>query len=203
MYKVFIDNHTLYIATSLEDFPELSFKEIEIIELHEFLQNQSLILTPNKSVNCVVITNDCDKAFKKIFKNYQKITAAGGIVNRVDEYLFIKRHGLWDIPKGKVEKNEDVKIAAVREIEEECGITAPEIIKELTITYHTYYFKGKDVLKKTHWYLMLYDKMEELIPQTEEDITEVKWFKKHEFDIVMGHTYPSIVDVIDSLLKEE
>lgn len=197
MYKVFIDNYTLYIATSLEVFPELKSKEIEIIELDEFLKNQSSMQTPNTPVNCVIITADCDKAFKKIFKNHQKITAAGGIVKRGEEYLFIKRHGLWDIPKGKVEKGEDVKIAAVREIEEECGISDPKIVRELTVTYHTYNFKDKDVLKKTYWYLMSYDKTEELIPQTEEGITEVKWFKKDEFDVVIKETYPSIVDVIE------
>ena len=197
MYKVFIDNYTLYIATSLEVFPELKSKEIEIIELDMFLKNQPLMQTPNMPVNCAVITADCDRAFKKIFKNHQKITAAGGIVKRGDEYLFIKRHGLWDIPKGKVEKGEDVQIAAVREIEEECGISDPKIVREITKTYHTYNFKGKDVLKKTYWYLMSYDKMEELIPQTEEGITEVKWFKKDEFDVVIKETYPSIIDVIE------
>ena len=34
----------------------------------------------------------------------------------------IQRLGDWDLPKGKVEKREGVEAAAVREVQEECGL---------------------------------------------------------------------------------
>ena len=43
------------------------------------------------------------------------------------EVLLIQRSGLWDIPKGKVEKNETATEAAIREAEEEIGILSNEI----------------------------------------------------------------------------
>ena len=37
-------------------------------------------------------------------------------------YLFIYRNDKWDLPKGKIEKNEVVIEAAVREVMEETGV---------------------------------------------------------------------------------
>ena len=44
------------------------------------------------------------------------------MVRKADAYLFILRNVVWDIPKGKLEKGETPELAAVREIEEECGL---------------------------------------------------------------------------------
>ena len=109
----------------------------------------------------------------------------------------IFRNGLWDIPKGKVETGEDYETAGIREVEEECGIVNPIIETFLCETYHTYVFKGTNVLKKTMWYVMNYSGPKVLVPQTEEGITNVKWFSKEEFFEVRGNTYGSINEVID------
>lgn len=194
MYKVFIDNSILFIASSLENVPEIH----QIIDFDKFsfslLNNNKL---PVK--NSVLLHDNPERVFKTLFKDYEKIDAAGGIVKREDEYLFIKRHGFWDIPKGKVEKNEPIELAAVREIEEECGISKPRIDHKLCTTLHTYQFKGKDVLKTTHWFLLFYEGDEVAVPQLEEDITEVRWFRRHEFQRILENTYPSIHDVLAKL----
>jgi 8-oxo-dGTP pyrophosphatase MutT (NUDIX family) len=44
----------------------------------------------------------------------------------------ILRLGKWDLPKGKMEKNEEPMICAIREVEEECGIKA-KIIENMAI----------------------------------------------------------------------
>jgi 8-oxo-dGTP pyrophosphatase MutT (NUDIX family) len=144
---------------------------------------------------------DTEKELLETFSNHRFIEAAGGIVRRGNLFLFIKRNGKWDIPKGKLDAGESVEEAAVREIEEECGLVAPEIFDHLINTWHTYEHKGKMVIKKTYWYLLDESEEVELIPQEEEGITEVKFFKVDEFDVVRSNTYGSITEVIDQLIS--
>jgi 8-oxo-dGTP pyrophosphatase MutT (NUDIX family) len=114
-----------------------------------------------------------------------------------DKYLFIKRNGRWDLPKGKLELNEKKKDAAVREVEEECGLKIKSLGSKLLKTYHVYEIKGKPVLKISSWYSMEAKAKQKLIPQLEEGITEVKWFKKEDWGLIRANTYPNILDVID------
>lgn len=136
------------------------------------------------------------------FKDHNFIEAAGGLVQSNQKFLFIKRQDVWDIPKGKLEKNEEVEAGALREIEEECGFKPGDlrINKKLMDTWHTYQHKGDRVLKKTHWFLIEeLNSNKDLKPQEEEGITEVKYFGREEFDIVLSNTYLSIADVISAL----
>ncbi|MCE3280839.1 MAG: hypothetical protein K0S44_3030 [Bacteroidetes bacterium] len=136
-------------------------------------------------------------AFKSFFK---VIEAAGGLVkNQKGEYLFILRNDKWDLPKGKIEKGESVKTAAVREVEEECGVKELEIVKELKTTFHTYTMNDKAVFKPTYWFEMSTADGSPLIPQTEEGITEVKWIAKKDLNQVRENTYDSILDIIKEL----
>lgn len=133
------------------------------------------------------------------FSKFKKIEAAGGIVVCDSELLFIKRHGLWDIPKGKMESNETPETTAIREIEEECGLTGQFLIrKKLIETFHTYEFKNKSVLKKTYWFLIDFFGEKTTKPQLEEAITEVTWFKKTDVPQIKTNTYSSIIDVLNA-----
>ena len=151
----------------------------------------------------------CDNAksyLKSIVNNIVLIEAAGGLVkNEEGEYLFIFRNDKWDLPKGKIEINEPVKEAAVREVEEECGIKVSKLGKKICKTYHVYISKGDVVLKKTHWYSMKFKGAARLKPQKEEGITDVRWFKKNFIDAILLNTFPSIVDVLvkKKLIKEK
>jgi 8-oxo-dGTP pyrophosphatase MutT (NUDIX family) len=141
------------------------------------------------------------KCFDTFFSSYKYIEAAGGAVfNTRNELLFIYRLKKWDLPKGKIEKGEDIESAALREVEEECGVDGLTIIKELSPTYHTYVLKGKNVLKKTYWFLMQTNFNGELIPQIEEDIEAVEWMKLDDIKgVVFPNTYPAIIDVVREL----
>ncbi len=141
--------------------------------------------------------NDARTFLKVIKKNITLIEAAGGLVkNENGEYLFIFRNGKWDIPKGKIEKDERVKEAAVREVEEECGIKVSELGDKICKTYHVYINRGEVVLKKTHWFKMRCKAQGKLKPQKEEGITDVRWFKKHHIEPIVENTFPSIMDVL-------
>jgi 8-oxo-dGTP pyrophosphatase MutT (NUDIX family) len=138
------------------------------------------------------------KAFmKKVVKSITLIEAAGGLVkNAAGAYLFIYRNDKWDLPKGKVEKKEKNKVAAVREVEEECGIKVTKLEDKICKTYHTYIYKGEVVLKKSHWYAMYYKGKAKLIPQVEEGITDVRWVEPEQISTLMENTFPSIIDVL-------
>ena len=132
------------------------------------------------------------------FKDMHKfVQAAGGTVS--DErgrLLVIRRLGIWDLPKGKVEKEEDIQHAAVREVQEECGLVEVRSTEPLTSTWHTYERKGKQHLKRTDWYLMEASSTEALTAQTEEDIEDVRWMDRSEVQTMKADTYPSLLPVI-------
>ena len=74
--------------------------------------------------------------WKDFSDNYKVIEAAGGLVfNQKNEILMIFRNGKWDLPKGKLEAGESVESCAVREVEEECGVSDLKIIKKLKDTF--------------------------------------------------------------------
>ena len=141
---------------------------------------------------------DFELGLKLLKKQLHFIMAAGGIVETPDhQSLFIHRLGCWDLPKGKVEPNESLPIAAQREIEEETGISDLKNIGELCRTWHTYAHKGREVLKETVWYVFKTTKAWPTIPQTEEDIFEAAWKSPEQWSEVEANTYPSILDVLD------
>ncbi len=127
------------------------------------------------------------------------LLAAGGLVqNEMGDILFMFRRGKWDLPKGKLDPGETLEECALREVEEETGVGQLELKKFLLQTLHEYEELGKVIEKKTHWYFMTTTSHQKLIPQTEEDITELRWIAPADFDIVLRNTYPAIVEVLRS-----
>ncbi|MDZ7716003.1 MAG: NUDIX domain-containing protein [Balneolaceae bacterium] len=109
----------------------------------------------------------------------EKIIAAGGVLFKVkkgDIYvLLIYRRGVWDLPKGKLEKGEDIEECAIREVKEEVGCSTPKSFGKLTTTYHEYEESGVDYGKTTHWYAMKTATENDFTPEVEEDIQKVAW----------------------------
>ncbi len=197
MYKVFVD-HKPIIFVSQEDcaVKPLTVKFKDLPNTREELR--PLLEMVELDYPLYVCCKDVDKAFKKYFKGYKKVLAAGGIVHRKEKYLIIKRNGMWDIPKGKIERGEDREVAAIREIEEECGITGPKVEQFLTHTYHLFKYKGLDAIKTTYWYLLSYDGPKETTPQVNEGITKVKWVSFERMLSIRGKTYGSINELLDA-----
>lgn len=135
-------------------------------------------------------------------QNLYFIEAAGGLIKKGDKYLFIYRLGKWDLPKGKLDKGEGIREAAIRECEEECGIDELKIEHALSPTFHVYKYKSKLALKRTHWFFMSSTSTKVLKPQLEENIEEVKWFGMDEINsIVKKNSYYTILDVIEEGLS--
>ena len=132
------------------------------------------------------------------FGQFELIKAGGGIIrNEKGEILLIFRRGKWDLPKGKLDSSETIEECAIREVKEETGLTHVELGKPIGITYHTYVEKGTMILKESHWFEMKANSSETLIPQTEEDILEIKWASDDELQECLKNTYSTIKDVLE------
>lgn len=127
-------------------------------------------------------------------ENFKIVKAAGGIVrNKKNELLAIRRNGIWDLPKGKIESGEKIEEAATREVEEECGIGDLQIEDYFDTTFHVYPLKNKiNAFKPTYWFAMTTKFEGHLIPQLEEGITEAKFLSKREEDEIKEITFPSL-----------
>ncbi|MCW8898557.1 MAG: NUDIX domain-containing protein [Flavobacteriales bacterium] len=152
----------------------------------------------DKLKHLVFLTLTPEEDFIRFKNNFELIIAAGGKVsNAAGNILFIFRLGKWDLPKGKVEVGETLEESAIREVEEECGISKLTIINHLKDTYHLYELNNKMVIKQSVWYEMKTDDTSKLIPQTEENITDARWMNDEEIQHeVLKNTYPSIREII-------
>lgn len=131
----------------------------------------------------------------ELVQGHRLIHAAGGIVsNDCGEILMIYRLDKWDFPKGKVESGERYDEAALREVTEETGVFGITLGDALPSTFHTYTLHGEPILKETHWYRM-YAPKQELIPQTEEDISKALWIPKEEVEEKLQNSYATLRDL--------
>jgi 8-oxo-dGTP pyrophosphatase MutT (NUDIX family) len=209
MYTIYIENIPVFIGKNSPENQFNDFQNVKSLFFNELpnMGKLKVILEEIKqgSVRFLhLISNNAAADFEVFCKEFKLIVAAGGLVqNSEGKYLLIERLGWWDLPKGKVEPNEAVSLAAVREVEEECGIPKPEIISELPCTWHVYVLKNKWILKQSVWYAMKSDFKGKLIPQTEEDITACEWKSKDEVKLLLPKMYPSIAHLLEQVLFEK
>ena len=200
-YQVFINDHLLSItekAESNQQFKsELYLKRPdgeEIVTLVKWLLKES------EPMKLGLLNETAQEQWELFQKQFCIIEAAGGLVrNKNGAYLFIYRLGKWDLPKGKIEHGENAKEAAIREVEEECGISQLNLGKELPSTYHIYQQKEELILKRTYWFEMTYDSEEALIPQREEGIEKVVWVAPTNLEEQKKNTYESLKQMIQEL----
>lgn len=189
MYRIFVETTPILLSTQKdpgEDYLTLPIKEANIKEIIKKVKKGKL-----QKVNLYHPKEH--KLLKHFKKQIKPIITGGGLVyNPQNEILFIYRRGCWDLPKGKAEKNESIEETALREVEEETGVAPLEITKTLAPTYHIMKRKGKYRLKITYWYEMKTSFSQDLIPQTEEDITRAEWKNFKETKAALKNSYENI-----------
>lgn len=197
MYKVFIENNPIRFISIEEKVPLNKLKLYLKDTMSTRKKIEEVLKNAEKIEEIYVVCQNLEHDFHDYFSTYDFVEAAGGIVERKEKYLFIKRNGFWDIPKGKMEEGELPDESAIREVEEECGILRPKITGDICQTFHTYDYNGIPTLKKTYWYDMTFSGPKDVIPQIEEGITEAVWLKEKEISIIKENTFLSIIDVLD------
>jgi len=198
MYKVFFKDRTVFFR---DDFPEAFRTENGLFYKYESPENFSEIVSAFfrlERINSLYLFHNDLLFLQTEFKSlFTPIRAAGGLIrNSNNEFIVIRRNGLWDLPKGKTEKGELPQDTAVREVCEECGIDAPFVKGFLLKTFHAYMMDGKAILKETDWFDMQIDGRVKTIPQEAENITEVKWLRAEMASSIESNTYPLIIDVL-------
>ncbi len=189
MYKVFVNDCLIILTENKKistNFERYQFEDVDILKEVEKMFN-------NELEGICLLCNNLSKNWKQ-FQFYFKVQkAAGGKVLNLDkEVLFIYRFSKWDLPKGKLEKNESYENCAIREVEEECGITNLQIESHLCFTYHLFKREGLPILKITNWFLMKTKFMGKLTPQIEEGIEKVAFKNIIETSKALKNSYENI-----------
>ena len=197
MRKIYFEKRCIMICgtedQALQDPNVISFSLGESFSIDSLIHMFELSDTLMK---VCIPTKDVERTYKRICDEFYEVNAAGGLVsNRRGDYLLIRRNGLWDLPKGHQESGEDIKVCAMREVEEETGIHELELRDLICITDHCYFRNGKWHLKHTWWYDMLYTNPLDLTPQREEDITQAAWIARSSIADCLTNTFPSIAEV--------
>ena len=117
-----------------------------------------------------------------------ELLAAGGIVRHrdTDEVLCIRRNGVLDLPKGKLEANESISECAMREVREETGIADLCQGRLLGTTVHGYHRAGRFKIKATYWYAFT-SSATEFVPAEEEAISAVYWVPEDQATRRLGY----------------
>lgn len=198
MYKVFFNQKPLILTTEIiknDDSCPLFYIKFSVAD-------KIISALKKKSINSVVLYHPKKEKLEMHFnKLFPIVEAAGGLViNELNQYLFIYRNKKWDLPKGRMRKNEMIIDAAVREVEEETSVRDLIVKKQLPITYHIFKRNRKYKLKKTYWYLMETSYNGQLVPQLNEGIEKAVWKNKNEIDLLIKSAYKNIEVLLNQTL---
>lgn len=198
MYKkIFIEQKCVVFSSTL---PANKSEFYTIVNTNECRVNWVKFLEGTANDAYFYLPKNGKRTFRNFKQSFENRKAAGGLVfNDNNQFLAIERLGKWDLPKGHLEKGEKWKRAAIREVEEECGIHEPTLNQKLATTWHVYTWKGKSVLKKTKWYTMEVLGNPVLTPQTEEGITQAVWMARNKLTEFKSNTWASLHDVLAAI----
>lgn len=95
-------------------------------------------------------------------------SAAAALIGRLDRRGRLR----WSLPKGHVEAGETHEQAAIREVEEETGISG-RITARLGSVDYTFVAQGRRIHKRVHHYLM--EAVGGELSDADIEVTEVAW----------------------------
>lgn len=178
---------------ALADPNSVEFHIGEHISIHTLVD----MFEASESLSRIYIpTDNVEWMYRRVCAEFKEVDAAGGLVsNKRGDYLLIRRGGLWDLPKGHREEGEDIRMTALREVQEETGVDKLKLRNLICITDHCYLRNEIWHLKHTWWYDMLYTDPVNLTPQTEEDISKAAWVARSSLPPFLKNTFPSIIEV--------
>jgi len=105
------------------------------------------------------------------------VVSAGGVVYRWDKEhaLFLllgsNKRGVWCLPKGLIEPDEDEVTTAMREVREETGVSRVKIKGKVGAIKYQFGFRAKTYDKTVHFFLFETDQADSKVG-TEQDFME-------------------------------
>ena len=189
MYKVFMNDKPIILTDSPQS--ELAFQvyDYENVVIDEVLHK----LKEDNLTGVILFCRNLSECWNRFQSHFKVVRAAGGlVVNDKKDFLFIYRGNKWDLPKGRIEKDESIESTAVREVEEECGIDSLLLNRFLLTTYHIFFQKNQNRLKETHWFQMDTNYQGKLTPQLEEGITIAEFKDQNATQKALQNTYANI-----------
>ena len=172
MYEVFVNESPLILTNKRPKESNGNLFSLEGDSVMEVIE----LLAKGKLDKAYFYHPDILKLLKMFRHKLPVVVAGGGFVtNKKGKVLFIYRNKKWDLPKGKVDKGESIEDAAIREVEEETGVTGLVIEKFLRTTYHIFKRGGEYQLKEVHWFAMSTNYKGKLVGDKSEGIKKVKW----------------------------
>lgn len=194
MYKIFVGDKPIILSTTPKDKKGVKNYKLNRVILRNVVRK----LNKSSIQEAYLVHEKEEKLLKKFLKKAPNVIAGGGkVYNKEGKVLFIFRNGKWDLPKGKIEKKESIEETAIREVEEETGVTGLKIVKPLETTYHIFKRRGRYRIKITYWFEMVTAFDGKLYPQEKEGITKVKWLGKKKIKKAMENSYANIKILID------
>ena len=189
MYKVFVNDKPLFLTNEILKETDFQMFLLESIDIEQLIVK----MFQNKISKAYLYYPDEKEMLKKLKEKIPVQKAGGGLVyNKNGDVLFIFRNGKWDLPKGGIEKGEEIEYTALREVEEETGVSKLLISNKLQKTYHIFRRNGKYKLKITHWFEMTSDFEGTPQPQAEEGIEKVAWLNPEEIKEALKNSYENI-----------
>ncbi len=106
-----------------------------------------------------------------------RVTSSGGVVYRWENgnplflLLTSNKRGVWCLPKGLIEQDEDEVTAAMREVREETGVSRVKLRGKVGLIRYQFGFRSKTFDKTVHFYLFETDQADAKVG-TEHDAME-------------------------------
>jgi len=189
MYKVFVNDKPVILTSEYPEDKRYKTYPLKYADLPRIIRD----FRKNANKGVYLYHKNEEKLLKRFLKKFPNVIAGGGkVYNTKGKVLFIYRNDKWDLPKGKVESGESIELGAVREVEEETGVKGLKITRPLETTYHIFKRNGRYKIKITYWFEMQTTYQGELIPETNEGITKVKWLGKKKQAKALKNSYANI-----------
>ncbi|MFN3477739.1 MAG: NUDIX hydrolase [bacterium] len=110
----------------------------------------------------------------------KRVVSAGGVLfwksggNILVCIVRRKGKNIWILPRGRVEKDENMENTVVREVKEETGVLS-RVIRKIGVIKYSYYspFDQTYYDKEVHFYLLKISKQEKFVPN--EEIQDRVW----------------------------